>query len=198
MFNIGYLTGLAGILFAWNSAILLKVTFSDQYIPYTAVCLKETLGSKPFYPMAIAIVVTSLCFVFSLIITRKTYIYLNQLQHSHLCNLPAKNALTYIDTLILYSIVCGTSLVKLFCNIMWIFDIISHQNVNLVNYIITLIVDDIGVAFIFPVYIIIKTKRYLPKLWDDSRQIIGQNNDFFSINPATVVPANQQTAETSF
>ena len=63
---------------------------------------------------------------------------------------------------------------------------------------------DIGVAFIFPIYIIIKTKRYLPKLWDDSQQIIGQNNDFFSINPATVAvapwpqPANQDLADTGF
>ena len=30
MFNIGYLAGIAGILLAWNSAILIKVTVSDQ------------------------------------------------------------------------------------------------------------------------------------------------------------------------
>ena len=62
------------------------------------------------------------------------------------------------------------------------------------------IVDDIGLGFIFPIYIIIKTRRYLPKLWDDSSQIIGENNDFFSTNPASVAPGPQSTnqAETRF
>ena len=67
--------------------------------------------------------------------------------------------------------------------------------------IISIIVDDIGVAFIFPIYIIMKTKRYLPKLWDDSRQIILENNDFYSSNPNAVAPwqsTNQQRAETRF
>ena len=197
-FNIGYLAGIAGILLAWNGAILFKVAISEQYVPSTARCLKITLGSKPFYPVTIGIVIVSLCFVFSLIIIRRTKIYLSRLQDNHLRNLPAKNVLTYIDTLILFSIISGTCLVKLFSTIIWIFDVMSYENVNRINYIITLIADDIGVAFIFSIYLIIKTKRYLPKLWDDSRQIIGENNDFFSINPATVSPPNQQTGETSF
>ena len=46
MFNIGYLAGLAGILLAWNSAIIIKVTVSDQHIPYTAACLTNSLESK--------------------------------------------------------------------------------------------------------------------------------------------------------
>ena len=37
MFNIGYLAGIAGILLAWNSAGILKVTVSDEYTPYTAL-----------------------------------------------------------------------------------------------------------------------------------------------------------------
>ena len=69
--------------------------------------------------------------------------------------------------------------------------------------IISIIVDDIGVAFIFPIYIIMKTKRYLPKLWDDSRQIILENNDFYSSNPTAVAPRpinsiNQQIADSEF
>ena len=107
MFNIGYLAGIAGILLAWNSAILFKVTVSDQYIGFTARCLKKSLESKPFYPMIIAFVLFSLCVIFTVTITRRTYIYLNKLQESHLRNIPAKNALTYIDTLILFSIISG-------------------------------------------------------------------------------------------
>ena len=201
MFNIGYLVGIAGLLLAWNSAILIKVTVSDQYIAYTAICLKKTLDSKPFYPIIIAIVVLSLCLIFSLIITRRKKKYLSKLQDSHLCNLPAKNALTYIDIQILFSIVAGSCIVKLVFTSIWIFEVSLFEKVNLINCILSIIVDDIGVGFIFPIYIIIKTKRYLSKLWDDSREIIVRNNDFFSVNPATVAPGhqptNQQIAESS-
>ena len=200
MFNIGYLAGLVGILLAWNSSMLIRVTVSDQYIPFTAICLKKTLESKPFYPVTIGAVVISLFIVFSLIITRRKRIYLSKLQDSHLCNLPAKNALTYIDTLILFSILSGSFMIQSFCFLSWTLDILSFDDVPLINCIVSIIVDDIGVGFFFPIYIILKTKRYLPKLWDDSREIIGENNDFFSTNPATVAPAqstNQQIAESS-
>ena len=204
MFNIGYLAGIAGILLAWNSAILIKVTVSDQYIGFTAFCLKKTLESKPFYPMIIALVLFSLCVIFSLTITRRTYIYLSKLQGSQLPNLPGKNALTYVDTLILFYIISGSSILNSFCVLSWTLDFVSFDTSNLLTCLISIIVDDIGVGFMFPIYLIMKTKRYLPKLWDDSRQIIVENNDFFSINPAAVAPApgpqptNQETAETSF
>ena len=102
IFNIGYLAGIAGLLLAWNSIGILKVTLSDDYVPYTALCLKKTLESKPFYPATIRVVVVILTVIFAVIITRRTYKYLYKLQDSHLHNLPAKNVLTYIDTLILY------------------------------------------------------------------------------------------------
>ena len=122
---------------------------------------------------------------------------------SHLRNLPAKNALTYIDTLTLFSIVSGLSFIRYIEILLWTLDILSFDNLDLVTNITSIISDDIGVGFIFPIYIIIKTKRYLPKLWDDSREIIGENNDFFATNPARVAPApqpqprNQQIAESS-
>ena len=205
MFNIGYLAGIAGILLAWNSAILIKVTASDQFIGYTARCLKKTLESKPFYPAIIALVVVSLCVIFSVIITKRTYKYLSKLQERHLQNLPAKNALTYIDTLVLFSVLSGSMMIKAFViSLIWPLNILSFDDSDFTIIILSLIVDDIGVDFIFPIYIIVKTKRYLPKLWDDSRQLIGENNDFFSINPATVAqapgpqPTNQDWADTDF
>ena len=204
MFNIGYLAGLSGLLLAWNSAILIQVTVTEQEIGFTAFCLKKTLESKPFYPNIIGIVMLSLCVIFSLIIARRTNVYLRKLPDSHLRNLPAKNALTYIDTLILFSVLAGSNFIKIFCILSWKLDFFTFDNMNLINCIISMIVDDIGVAFIFPIYIILKTKRYLPKLWDDSREIIGENNDFYATNPATVAPAppgpqpaNQQIAEST-
>ena len=197
MFNIGYLAGIAGILLAWNSAILIKVTVSNEYIGYVAICLKKTLDSKPFYPALIAFVVVSLCLTFSLIISYRTYEYLSKLQDSHLCNLPGKNALTYIDTLILFSIVSGSCLVKLVCNFIRIFDISLFEKMNRINCTLSVIVDDIGVGLIFPIYIILKTRRYLPKLWDDSREIIAGNNDFFSTSPAAVAPTHLEHQPTN-
>ena len=201
IFNIGFLAGMLGLLLTWNSAILIKVTVSDQYIPGTAACLGKTLDTSTFYPITVALGVMSLCVVFSVIITVRTYTYLSTLQDIHLCNLPSKNVLTYIDTLVLFSIVSGSGFFKLFCTFTWIFDVFSWHEANLVTCIFSIIIDDIGIGITFPIYIIIKTKRYLPKLWDDSRQIVVENNDFFSINPATVAPwppaTNQQIAESS-
>ena len=204
MFNIGYLADLAGILLAWNSAGIIKATMLDEFTPYRAFCLKRPLESNPSHPNIIGIVVLlSLCFTFSMIIMKITKIYLNKLQDIHLPNLPAKNALTYIDTLIFLSILFASFIIKSFFILLWTLYIFSFDTLNFVNTIISLIVDEVGVGFIFPLYIIMKTKRYLPRLWDDSRQIIAENNDFFSINPATVAPApgphptNQQIAQSS-
>ena len=206
IFNIGYLAGIAGLLIAWNSIILIKVTVSDHYIGFTALCLKKTFESKPFYPIIIVLVILLLCIIFAVIITRRTYKYLYKLQDSHLHNLPAKNVLTYIDTLILFSLISGSCMIMLILVLSFQLDILSFENVNLATCIISLILDDIVVGFIFPIYIIIKTKRYLPKLWDDSRPLVGGNNDFFSTNPATVAvapapgpqPVNHQIDETAF
>ena len=200
IFNIGYLAGLAGILLAWNSAILIQVTVSDEDIPFTALCTKTTLESKPFYPITIGIAMLSLCIFFSCIITKRTQTYLSKLPDSHLRNLPRENALTYIDTLILFFVVSGSFILKYLFFLFWTFDLLSFDNANLLSCMTSIIVDDIGLGFIFPIYIIIKTRRYLPKLWDDSSQIIGGNNDFYSTNPATVAPEPQSAnqAETRF
>ena len=204
IFNIGYLAGIAALLLALMIMGIFQFLISDEYVPYTALCLKKTLEfeSKPFFPAIIGVVVAILTVVFAVIITRRTYKYLNKLQDSHLRNLPAKNVLTYIDTLLLFSIISGSSMIEFLFFFSWALDILSFNNANLSTSIISIIVEDIGVGFIFPIYIIMKTKRYLPKLWDDSRQIVAENNDFFSINPATVAPepqiVNQDMAESSF
>ena len=186
IFNIGYLVGIAGILLAWNSAILIKVSVSEEYLRYTALCLKTKSNSH--FPGAIMIAMICLCILFSLITIRRTKTYLNKLHDNQLRNLPAKNAMTYIDTLILFYVLSGSLIIKTCCMLFLIFDSSLSDPTNLIICVISIIVDDIGVGFIFPGYIIIKTKRYLPKLWDTSRQIILENNDFYSSNPTAVVP----------
>ena len=151
---------------------------------------QKTFESKPFYPITMAMAIYSLCIFFSYLITKRAYAYLSKLPDSHLGNLPAKNALTYIDTLILFALVSGSYILKSLFALFWTFDFLSFDNANLLSSITSIIVDDIGLGFLFPIYIIIKTQRYLPKLWEDSREIIGENNDFYSINPATVAPAS--------
>ena len=69
VFNIGYLAGISGLLFAWNAAIVGKVLTSDDYIPVTARCLNKQPLSNSYYPIAIVFPVFFLCNVFSLIIT---------------------------------------------------------------------------------------------------------------------------------
>ena len=80
-------------------------------------------------------------------------------------------------------------MVKSLYSLLWLLGFLSFDNANILSCLTSIVVDDIGLGFIFPIYIIIKTKRYLPKLWNNSREIVGANNDFYSTNPATVAPA---------
>ena len=41
-------------------------------------------------------------------------------------------------------------------------------------------------SLIFPLYIILKTRRYLPSLWDDKAPLILQNNDFYAVRLSQV------------
>ena len=197
LFNIGYLAGISGILLAWNAAVLIKVLMSSDYLPFTILCFKKPLvesidplttrmRSVVFHPITIRIAVVILCLVFSVIITIRTKSYLTKLQDRHLRNLPSKNALTFLDTQILFWILSASSLLKSIVIMFQQSGFLSFDNLLIVNNIISLVWDNFGACFIFPIYIILKTKRYLPKMWDSSRQIVAENNDFYCINPATV------------
>ena len=123
IFNIGYLAGIAGLLIALKVIGIFQFLISDEYVPYTALCQKKSLEleSKPFYPATIGVVVVTLCVIFAVIITRRTYRYLNKLQDIHLRNLPARNVLTYIDTLILFSVISGSSIIEFMFFFFWAF-----------------------------------------------------------------------------
>ena len=53
---------------------------------------------------------------------------------------------------------------------------------------------NIVICFMFPVYIILKTRRYLPRLWDGEAPLILQNNDFYTVRLSQVSP-QQETAQ---
>ena len=196
MFNYGYLAGISGILLAWNGALLVKSLISDNYITFTASCLKT---QNSFHPIGIAFSITFLLVVFSVYITLRTKSYLAKLQDRHLRNLPSKNVLTYIDTLILFLLLVLSFFLKTIGALLW--KLLSYENEELFLSISSIVVDNLVICFVFPIYIIIKTKRYLPKLWDSSRPIVPGNNDFYSTNPSTVgilpQPRNDQVAESS-
>ena len=216
MFNFGYLAGISGILLAWNGALLAKTLISDDLIAFTftASCLENQVPISmpfnsipiqtipiPFYNNSIGMPLSFLCVVSSVLITIRTKSYLAKLQDRHLKNLPSRNALTYLDTLILFLIFALSYILKVIGSIFLKLDIWSFDSFLLVNSIMTVVVDDIVICFVFPIYIIMKTKRYLPKLWDSSRPIVPGNNDFYSENPSTVgilpQPRNDQVAESS-
>ena len=55
------------------------------------------------------------------------------------------------------------------------------------------LMEDIVIGVILPILIIFKTRKYLPRLWDDDCQIETNNNDFYAENPFQVHPMNDCT-----
>ena len=56
---------------------------------------------------------------------------------------------------------------------------------------------DIIISFVFPIYIILKTRRYLPRLWNDNSPLILQNNDFYAVRLSPISPCPSTFAESS-
>merc|ERR1712208_226497 len=124
-------------------------------------------------------------FTFTILISLRTRKNLRKLQEEHLKNLPSNNALTYLDTEILcFSIMAKFSLER-FRNILLATDLlsfdISFHLVNLMSFCFVFMF-----SLIFPLYIILKTRRYLPSLWDDKAPLILQNNDFYAVRLSQV------------
>ena len=128
----------------------------------------------------------------------KTRDGLRKLQDQHLKNLPSRNALTYLDTQILcYSLIANIFFTMIF------FQLFINESGGVSYSIIIFVhfcVHNIWLSFLFPLYIIMKTRRYLPRLWDDNAPIILQNNDFYAVRLSQVSPGgerNMDTAESS-
>ena len=90
------------------------------------------------------------------------------------------------DTQILCSLLLCQFFFSTFLHTMFVFDVLSWKDSFTLRHYIQIIVTSIVLSFLFPVYIILKTRRYLPRLWDDDSPVILQNNDFYAVRLSLV------------
>ena len=184
-FNYGYLLIVAGLLISWNSSLVGKVLVSNTPPPdWCFPVFAETNHNI----MIIPFVLSSLSVFFAVCIHLKTKSILENLQHQHFKNLPSKNALTFVDTQILFISVTIQVFLVNFPSLLLSFQLLSQEKWIIVRVITHFCLNDVLVCVVFPIYIILKTKKYLPRLWNDSSPIINENNDFYAENPAQVSP----------
>ena len=126
--------------------------------------------------------------IFTVLLKVRTNTILKSIQYQHLKYLPSKNALTFIDTQILFLSTVIQFLVLSVISSLFYFLFISHGQFIILKAILHFLIHNVFICFIFPLYIILKTKKYFPRMWDDNSQILKQNNDFFAENPSQVNP----------
>ena len=69
---------------------------------------------------------------------------------------------------------------------MFKFDVLSWKDSFSLRNFVQIVLTNVLLSFLFPVYILMKTRRYLPKLWDEDSPIILQNNDFYAVRLSQV------------
>ena len=190
VFDIGYLVGVVGLL-----VVMIPLPLMIYYvngIPFIERCLDSDTRhadadtQTDHGMLRVATIALSLsAFTFTILISLRTRKNLRKLQEEHLKNLPSNNVLTYLDTEILcFSIMAKFALVK-FRNIFLATDLLSFDiSLYIVNVMPFCFV--FMFSLIFPLYIILKTRRYLPSLWDDKAPLILQNNDFYAVRLSEV------------
>ena len=183
--DMGYLLGVAGIGIVINSipvGILVRVENMSE------LCRREPPIHLGGYSLIIPTVVVLLILIYTILITTKTANNLKQLQPKHFKNLPSNNALTYVDT----QLVCFFLIIYFILGLLIIFlrmiDILSKENFILYGNLFQLCMNSLVISLIFPVYVILKTRRYLPRLWSEEAPIILQNNDFYAVRLSQVSP----------
>lgn len=189
-----YLTGLMGVIAVLVAIPILKIALQND-IRFVELCMGKASRQEPITPyLIIILVIWSLCSLFVILISLKTRNNLKKLQHQHLENLPANNALTYLDTQILCFIILLQALTIICTNVLFVVNIIPLKVTLFVTNFVHLCTSNIVISFIFPIYITLKTRRYLPRLWDDEAPLIIQNNDFYAVRLEQISP-QQEMAE---
>ena len=79
---------------------------------------------------------------------------------------------------------------------MFLLDVLSRETSELLGSLTQMLLTNILLGLVFPVYIILKTRRYLPALWDDNALIINQNNDFYAVRLSQLAPHPETEVET--
>ena len=183
MFNLGYLVGLSGILLVWNINMIAFLFKPDSLTPGISKCLGLHTEADTSTPMRIATVGFVLLAVFSVFIYIRTQQYLKNIRPEHHKNLPAKNALTFLDTYILLLALTVRFLLARLIFYLHQQDYFSFEVSFTVRIILNVCLNDVFLGLVFPLYIILKTRRYLPKLWNDDCQHVQENNDFYAQSP---------------
>ena len=186
-FNQGYIAAVTGLNLSWSSILVVKFLSADDSDLPDWCCGFQIEPNQQFLLM-IPTVFSVLSIVFTVLLTVRTNTILTNIQQQHLQNLPAKNALTFRDTQILFVSTVIQFFVLSVISILFYFLFISPDQFIILKAILHLIIDNVFICFVFPIYIILKTKKYFPRMWDDNSQIFKQNNDFFAENPSQVNP----------
>ena len=178
IFDAVYLVAVFGFLMFTNGFPVLKFLIHGN--PHVRRCQDNTEQKVVSNMMLIGSVFWSLLFTFTIIIDLRTRKNLGRLQDSHLKNLPSNNVLTFLDT----EILCFLLLFQYFSSSVFyyffVWDWISRESLLYLVNITQFVVTNLTANFVFPIYIILKTRRYLPKLWDDNSPLILKNNDFYA------------------
>lgn len=185
MFNLGYLVGLSGILLVWNINFIVFLFKPHRLSLGVSKCLGlETEEDTTILRMSMIPNVLFVPFVaFTVFIYIRTHKYLKKIPPEHLKNLPSKNALTFLDTYILLLLLIIRFILAKLIFFLHLQDYFSFDVSLTVSIILNVSLNDIFLSLVFPAYIILKTRRYLPKLWNDDGQHVPRNNDFYAQSP---------------
>ena len=189
MFNLGYAVGIIGILVVWNVIFVVMTVQYENPMPFTKLCkgtAKEhsSMPKKSDTPVFnyIAVFLT-ICIIYVILISKRTYKYLESLNDNDLKNLPAKNILTFHDTKVLVMMIYFGLILYVINALLEYQDIISLKTMMHLQFLEKFIFGDVLFSFVQPIIIIRKTKKYLPQLWSDSHEVetlLFQNNDFYA------------------
>ena len=189
MFNLGYAVGIIGILVVWNVSIAVMSVEYKNSMPFIKLCKgieeeQSSIPQKSDTPIINYIVVfLTICIIYVLLISKRTYKYLDSINDNDLKNLPAKNILTFHDTKVLVLMIYLGFIVYVTITLLKYLDLISLQTVMNLVFLEKVFLGDVLFSFVHPIIIIRKTRKYLPQLWSDSTEVEGllnQNNDFYA------------------
>ena len=79
---------------------------------------------------------------------------------------------------------------------MFLLNVFSRETSEMLGSFTQMLITNIVLGLVFPVYIILKTRRYLASLWDDNALIIKQNNDFYALRLSQLSPHPETQGET--
>ena len=177
-FDLGYLVAVGGFLVFINCLPVFEFVLHGN--PHVKLCLGEGSKQPLTSLMMIGMTFSLLLLAFTVIISLRTRRNLVKLQDHHFDNLPSQNVLTYLDTqIVCFGLLFQFLLVSTF-HYLSMFGVFSSEVTNYLVNVTQMLLTSLCMSIIFPVYIILKTRRYLPKLWDRDSPIIVKNNDFYA------------------